>query len=65
LFELDLTAVMQPGTPDPAATYSLHGICYGAHADAKLWHRRVRHTSMETLKRVREHHLVEGFFTTR
>ena len=61
LFELDLTAVMQPGTPDPATTYSLHGICYGAHADAKLWHRRVRHTSMETLKRVREHHLVEGF----
>ena len=61
LFQLDLTQVLEPGPPDPATSYSISGTCYGAHANAQLWHRRLRHTSMEVLSKVHEHHLVDGF----
>ena len=44
----------------PSHSYAVDGRCYGAHADARLWHDRLRHMPMEKLALIHELGLVDG-----
>ena len=44
----------------PSHSYAVDGRCYGAHADARLWHARLRRMLMEKLVIIHELGLVDG-----
>ena len=44
----------------PMHSFAVDGTCYGAHADARLWHARLRHMPMDKLALIHELGLVDG-----
>ena len=50
-------------SPSPSCTqsYVVNGSTFGAAADIKLWHKRMRHAPVDKLLRIFKHNLVQGF----
>ena len=71
LFELDVNdwlataaAAVDVGPEIPhlsGVSFAVDGKCYGVVGDMKLWHRRMRHMSVQQLNKISTHGLVDGF----